>query len=72
MILYKAKATEFAWDLEIQAPFWSKYFLPTLHTFSSPERLGLICNEPVALDATENTNFFIGWRELNAQSFETT
>ena len=36
-----------------------KYFLPTLHTFSSPERLGLICNEPVALDAAENTNFFI-------------
>ena len=29
-------------------------------TFSSPEPLGLICNRPVALDATENTNFFIG------------
>ena len=29
-------------------------------SFSSPEPLGLICNRPVALDATENTNFFIG------------
>ena len=28
--------------------------------FSSSEPLGLICNEPVALDATENTNFLIG------------
>ena len=37
-------------------------------TFSSPEPLGLICNRPVALDATENTNFFIGWRQLNARS----
>ena len=37
-------------------------------TFSSPEPLGLICKRPVALDATENTNFFIGWRQLNAQS----
>ena len=36
--------------------------------FSSSEPLGLICNEPVALDATENTNFFVGWRKLNAQS----
>ena len=36
--------------------------------FSSPEPLGLICNRPVALDATKNTNFFIGWRQLNAQS----
>ena len=26
--------------------------------FSSPEPLGLICNRPVALDATENTNFY--------------
>ena len=39
-----------------------------LWSFSSPEPLGLICNRPVALDATENTNFFIGWRQLNAQS----
>ena len=39
-----------------------------LKPFSSPEPLGLICNRPVALDATENTNFFIGWRQLNAQS----
>ena len=37
-------------------------------SFSSPEPLGFICNRPVALDATENTNFFIGWRQLNAQS----
>ena len=36
--------------------------------FSSPEPLGLICNEPVALDATENTNFFIGWREFFVRS----
>ena len=28
--------------------------------FSSPEPLGLICNRPVALDPTENTDFFIG------------
>ena len=28
--------------------------------FLSPEPLSLICNRPVALDATENTNFFIG------------
>ena len=37
-------------------------------SFSSPEPLGLICNRPLALDATENTNFLIGWRQLNAQS----
>ena len=28
--------------------------------FSSPEPLGLICNRSVVLDATQNTNFFIG------------
>ena len=44
---------------------WDKHnvdWVPTLNlgTFSSPEPLGLICNRPVALDATENTNFFIG------------
>ena len=58
MILYEAKAMEFTWDLEIQVPFWTKHFLPTLHTFSPPEWLGLICNEPVALEETENTKFF--------------
>ena len=29
------------------------------NALSSPEPLGLICSEPVALDATENTNFLI-------------
>ena len=28
--------------------------------FSSPEPLSFICNEAVALDAMENTNFFLG------------
>lgn len=72
MILYKAKATEFAWNLEIQAPFWSKYFLFTLHKFSSPERRGLICNEPVALDAKENTNFFIWLKGIECAELRAT
>ena len=29
------------------------------NALSSPEPLGLICHEPVALDATQNMNFFI-------------
>ena len=29
------------------------------NALSSPEPLGLICHEPVAMDATQNTNFFI-------------
>ena len=47
---------------------WMWWFPSMLCPFSSPEPLGLICNRPVALYATENTNYFIGWRQLNAQS----
>ena len=36
------------------------------NAFSSPGPLGLISNEPVALDATENTNFLFGWREYES------
>ena len=59
-------ADRFAWPFSVRNQFvFALWFFEDSEfaSFSSPEPLGLICNRSVALDATENTNFFIGWRQ---------